>query len=226
MTCITNEQGLNFVTFLLNNNIPISYITTPDSFFRIYGTISKRSLSSLGQRLAKYLLNFPKNAPYPRFVPLNLYLNDNGEKHSTMLTITTPIDHEEKAYRIEFFDSNGSYNVDAENEFGQWNKRTILIIQAAVLHIQEMTKVPTFYVEVMEGKESINTYGGGNCDAISLYYTFLRSLYSYEDIVNKILVNLSLEDTKKINLFITSKGKKGGLKITTKPTKTTWKFSD
>jgi hypothetical protein len=226
MFCITDPQASSFVNFLLQNNILITYITTPDSYFRIYGTITKRSLSSMGERLAKYLLNFPTDAPYPRFVPMNLYLNDKGEKHATMLTITTPIDHEEKAYRIEFFDSNGEYDFKKDNKFGEWHRQTILIIQSAVEHIKEKTQVPTSFVEVMKNKKSINLYGGGNCDAISLYYVFLRFRYNYEDIVNKILVKLTLEDTKNINNFITSKSKKGGLHITIPPTKTTWNFSN
>lgn len=225
MNCIKDSQASSFVKFLLQNSIPISYITTPDSYFRIYGTISKRSLSSLGERLAKYLLNFPTDAPYPRFVPMNLYLNDKGEKHSTMLTITTPIDHEEKAYRIEFFDSNGGYDLKKDNEWGEWHRRTISIIESAKEYITEKTKIPTFIVEVMKDKKSINSYGGGNCDAISLYYVFLRFQYNYEDIVNKILVKLTIEDTKNINKFITSKSKKGGLRITIPPTKTKWNFS-
>lgn len=225
MHCITNNQGLSFVTFLIKNSIPISYNTDPSSYFRIYGTISKRSITSLGERLGKYLLNFPTDAPYPRFVPLNLYLNDNGDKHATMLTITTAIDNEEKAYRIELFDSNGQYNPKSEDEWGEWHKTTLLIIESAAVYIKEKTKAPTSFVEVMNGKKPINIYSGGNCDALSLYYTFLRSRYSYEDIVNKILINLSAEDTKNINDFIISKTKKGGLNITVKPTKTKWNFS-
>lgn len=42
------------------------------------------------------------------------------------------------------------------------------------------------FIEVRKSKESINNFGSGNCDVLSLYYAVLRSKYTLAQVNSKL----------------------------------------
>jgi hypothetical protein len=232
--CITDYQSKKFLNFLKTKGVNIH---AGGEYFHVYGPKKTgRTLTSEANRLVKVFLPYIKsNKNFPFFFPLNLVLDPNGNKHAVMLGLSTPMGKEKnKQYRIEIFEPNGKYEYeDYEEKDWEWYDHvgyniTVLLNRTAQL-MSEKLKTIVNVVEVRDGdfKGQLNS-GGGHCDAISLYYVWLRSVGGYSLGQTNVILGekkLNKTNTENINKFIVSNGKKGGLNLNViKENSRYWRF--
>lgn len=176
--CITHQESEAYVKKMVSSGIPI---LNPPIFIQAYvrrSSLSKRQLHFLAETIVLGLEELMRKDVFPVFYMLNLVVTEDGNKHSMMLCLDK---NKKDEYSLELFDSNGTLDPSRG-----WDSFVYpLVLDAKNILEQELGKNVKF-VEVRKSKESINNFGSGNCDALSLYYAVLRSKYTLAQVNSKL----------------------------------------
>lgn len=176
--CITHQESEAYVKKMVSSGIPI---LNPPIFIQAYGrrsSLSKRQLHFLAETIVLGLEDLMKKDVFPVFYMLNLVVTEDGNKHSMMLCLDK---NEKNQYSLELFDSNGTLDPSRG-----WDAFVYPLVMDAKDILEQELEQKVKFVEVRKSKESINNFGTGNCDALSLYYAVLRSKYTLAKVNSKL----------------------------------------
>jgi hypothetical protein len=203
MNCITNTVSQRYITLLQKQGV---HITDTDyiNAWVSWDSMGNRAKSGLAKTIVLQLHEMSKRVDTgtPVFRLLNLVVSKNGSKHAMCFVLT---EIEDNKYTLEIFDSNG---LMVDN--GKYPLDTFVLnltsLVASKYASEYKCKVKAVQTRGGENNPNLNTIGGGNCDALMLYYIALRSKYTMFE-TNAILDSspMNLKRIKSINEAIAKK---------------------
>ena len=207
--CISDKKSMKYLNGMKKNGVSVYVSTSQTDYLRPYGSRLRpgRSLDSKTRMFFEMWRSLGNIKKWPALIPINTILNDNGDKHSLMMVISTPIGHEGEMFRIEVFDSNGPLASGPDQPEWDWHPKYGARVWDIVSRMAEMMqgkhKVPVTVVNVLD--HSVNNVGHGHCDALSIYYGAMRVAgTSMEEL--RIIMNpgISEDDIKQLNSYIST----------------------
>lgn len=162
MACITQNESIRFVNKMVRQGINI--MNPP--FINAYSSLGSRQRTKMSNTIVEAITH---HESYPAFYMLNLVIDDKSVKHSMLLVL----DKIDDGYVLELFDSNGELDRDYI-----WEDNVLTLIDMILPSLETELETTVSFAEVRAGLDCINTVGGGNCDALTLYYASLRTKLS------------------------------------------------
>jgi len=196
---ISERLAQSYINFLRKRG---AVIVEPTPIPIWTSSISERSINYKANEWLKELEKY-RNLQPPYFFLLNLGVDDSGEKHAIVVSFTP--NPQTKHCEIHYFDPNGAIDYERSIRLPLTRGLRIFpkILEKLIPLLRENFDCQEIYTPIDDMRElkSINVVGGGNCNALSLWYITKRFLHGNKVRENIIELSRQIEKNAKVTTY-------------------------